>query len=113
MAAGQAVRKEGKSPTEPTGHLCAQTRVKSLRKRQARRNETHDSSETGASEICGALTGSGNEGVTVNSLYCMSCCPVEYGIRQHGGARSSCVRERPLVAAEDHDNSGAPYGPKT
>lgn len=43
----------------------------------------------------------------------MSCCPVEYGIKQHGGARSSCVSERPLVAAKDHDNSGAPYGPKS
>lgn len=31
----------------------------------------------------------------------MSCCPAEYGIRQCGGARSSCVSERPLVAAED------------
>ncbi len=72
MAAGQAVRKEGKSQTEQRGDLCAQTRVKSLRKRRARRNEAHNSSETGdrTSEIQeSALTGSGNKGVTVNSLY--------------------------------------------
>ncbi|KAI2653871.1 Spectrin beta chain, non-erythrocytic 4 [Labeo rohita] len=38
---------------------------------------------------------------------------VEYGIRQRRGAQSSRVSERPLVAAEDHDKSGAPYGPKS
>lgn len=41
----------------------------------------------------------------------MSCCPAECGIRRRGGARSSRVSERPLVAAED--NSGAPCGPKS
>lgn len=43
----------------------------------------------------------------------LSCCPVKCGIRQHGGARSSCASECPLVAAEDHDNSEAPHGPKS